>query len=101
MQLVRKNTFETNSSSTHSLVISRQIFPKYKKMEFEELLGDVARRVVDELVDDLTFSIEEGDYPTDENGNKYVTVDELKYLIDEYKDNILFVDETYDDYDYY
>lgn len=100
MQLVRKNTFETNSSSTHAIVLSRQIFPKYKKMEFEELLGDVARRVVDELIDDLTLAIGEGNYPTDENGNKYITADELEYLIKEYKENILFEDETYytDDY---
>lgn len=96
MILIRRKTFETNSSSTHSLVISRQIFPKYKKMEFEKLLGDVARRVVDELVDDLKISIDEGNYPMDENGNKYVTVDELEYLINEYKDNILFVDVDYD-----
>lgn len=100
MYLVRKNTFETNSSSTHSLVLSRQVFPKYKKMEFEELLGDVARRIIDELVDDLTLSIDEGNYPTDENGNKYVTVDELKSLIEDYKDDVVFVDEIYDDYDY-
>lgn len=98
MYLVRKNTFETNSSSTHSIVLSRQVFPKYKKMEFEELLGDVARKVIDELVDDVIASIGVGDYPEDENGNKYVTVDELKYLIEEYKDNILFVDEIYNDY---
>lgn len=100
MQLVRKHTFETNSSSTHTLVISRRILPKYKKMEFEELLGDVARRVVNELADDLTLSIEEGNYPTDENGNKYVTAGELEYLIREYKENILFEDEIYNDYDY-
>lgn len=100
MYLVRKNIFETNSSSTHSIVLSKQVFPKYKKMEFEELLGDVARNVMDELVDDLTIAIGEGDYPEDENGNKYVTIDELQYLINEYKDNVLFEDETYNDYDY-
>ena len=56
MKLVRKNVFETNSSSTHSLVIcTKEEFEKFKKGEkildrYDEKLVDRHENIIDKLI---------------------------------------------------
>lgn len=94
MKIIRLGVFETNSSSTHTMVImSEEEYDKWKKGELlkyrwedkfitKEENDEVIKRLVEDYAKEHNIPVED------------VDVDDLKY---EYDDDIAYTFEEYDD----
>ena len=94
MKVIRLGVFETNSSSTHTMVImSEEEYDKWKKGELlkyrwedkfitKEENDEIIKRLVEDYAKEHNIPVED------------VDVDDLKY---EYDDDIAYTFEEYDD----
>lgn len=94
MKIIRLGVFETNSSSTHTMVImSEEEYDKWKKGELlkyrwedkfitKEENDEIIKRLVEDYAKEYNIPVED------------VDVDDLKY---EYDDDIAYTFEEYDD----
>lgn len=94
MKIIRLGVFETNSSSTHTMVImSEEEYDKWKKGELlkyrwedkfitKEENDEIIKRLIEDYAKEYNIPVED------------VDVDDLKY---EYDDDIAYTFEEYDD----
>lgn len=94
MKVIRLGVFETNSSSTHTMVImSEEEYDKWKKGELlkyrwedkfitKEENDEIIKRLVEDYAKEYNIPVED------------VDIDDLKY---EYDDDIAYTFEEYDD----
>ena len=89
MKLIRKGTFETNSSSTHAIVIPKNVeedkYSLYDSLDHEYCFGRGAYRLVDAWDEKLAYSY----MALKDNGT---TKEELK----SFKDNVIEIWKTID-----
>jgi len=83
-QLIRANTFETNSSSTHSLIlVDEETFNNFKKGNVYFVI--YANKFVEEK-DIPSLSAFKSEYPDFETANPYQQEEMVKDFIEEFSD---------------
>lgn len=83
-QTIRSNTFETNSSSTHSLIlVNTETFEEFKKGKLYFVI--YADKFIEEK-DIPTLDAFKNEYPDFETANPYQQEDMVKDFIDEFSD---------------